>query len=126
MRFSPKDMSLLFCFPVIMAVGQILFRQATAGHSDKNAVQLMQTMLATPSFYAALAFYAFATVWWVWLLSRYPLSVAYPIAITAVVFTPLIDRLVYRATFHWTYWLGLALIAGGVVIIVRSKVDAAP
>ncbi len=121
MRFSIQDLVILLCFPAIMSVGQIMFREAAIKFSGKPIVELMLGLVRTPLFHLALAFYAVATVLWLWLLSRYPLAVAYPIAVLAVVFTPLIDRFGFRQQLPATYWPGLALIIVGVVVIVKAR-----
>ena len=121
MKFSLKDLPILLCFPVIMSVGQIMFREAAVKFSGKPVSELMLGLIRTPIFHGALILYAFATVLWVWLLSRYPLALAYPIAVMAVVFTPLIDCFVFRQSLPVTYWPGLGLMIAGVLVIVRSK-----
>ncbi len=121
MKFSVRDFVILLSFPAIMSVGQILFREAAVKFSGKPVTELMLGLLRTPHFHGALAFYASATVLWVWLLSRYPLALAYPIAVLAVVFTPLIDKFFFHQHLPSTYWPGLVLIIGGVIVIVRSS-----
>lgn len=120
MKTSVSDIMLLFTFPAIMSVGQIMFREAAVKFSGKPIDELILGLLRTPLFHAALAFYAVATIFWVWLLSRYSLSLAYPIAAFAVVFTPIIDRFFFQQHVPLTYWPGLALVICGVIVIVRS------
>ena len=121
MRFSLRDLATLLSFPAIMSVGQIMFREAAVKFSGKPITVLLLGLIRTPLFHCAIAFYVVATAVWVWLLSRYPLAIAYPIAVMAVVFTPLI----YKAFFHQqlpnSYWFGLCLIIAGVLIIVRPS-----
>lgn len=121
MKFSFKDFVILLSFPAIMSVGQIMFREAAVKFSGKPVSELLFGLLRTPLFHCALAFYALATVLWVWLLSRYPLALAYPIAVLAVVFTPLIDKFYFHQHLPFTYWPGLALIITGVIVVVRSS-----
>jgi drug/metabolite transporter (DMT)-like permease len=121
MKFSLKDFVILLSFPAIMSVGQIMFREAAVKFSGKPVSELLFGLLRTPLFQCALAFYALATMLWVWLLSRYPLALAYPIAVLAVVFTPLIDKFYFHQHLPSTYWPGLALIITGVIVVVRSS-----
>lgn len=121
MKFSLKDFVILLSFPAIMSVGQIMFREAAVKFSGKPVSELLFGILRTPLFHGALTFYAFATVLWVWLLSRYPIALAYPIAVLAVVFTPIVDRFFFHQHLPATYWPGLALILGGVLVIVRGS-----
>ena len=121
MKTSVSDILLLLIFPVLMSVGQIMFREAAVKFSGKPTGELVFGLLRTPLFHAALAFYAVATIFWVWLLSRYTLSLAYPIAVFAIVFTPIIDRFFFKQHVPLTYWPGLVLIISGVIVIVRSR-----
>jgi drug/metabolite transporter (DMT)-like permease len=121
MKFSFKDFFILLSFPAIMSVGQIMFREAAVKFSGKPVSEALLALLRTPLFQGALAFYALATVLWVWLLSRYPLALAYPIAVLAVVFTPLIDKFFFHQQLPSGYWPGLGLILSGVVVIVRGS-----
>ena len=121
MKFSFKDFVILLSFPAIMSVGQIMFREAAVNFSGKPVKELLFGILRTPLFHGALTFYAFATVLWVWLLSRYPIALAYPIAVLAVVITPLIDRFFFHQQLPSTYWPGIALIIAGVIVVVRSN-----
>ena len=121
MKFSVRDFVILLSFPAIMSVGQILFREAAVKFSGKPLIELMLGLLRSPLFHGALVFYALATGLWVWLLSRYPLALAYPIAVLAVVFTPLIDKFFFNQHLPSAYWPWLALIIGGVIVIVRSS-----
>ena len=121
MKPGTFDILILMIFPAMMSVGQILFREAAAAQGRKPVVALMTGLLQSPVFFVAMGFYAVATVVWVWLLSRYPLAIAYPIAVLAVVFTPLIDKFFFRQQLPSTYWIGLVLIIAGVLVVVRGK-----
>jgi drug/metabolite transporter (DMT)-like permease len=121
MKFALKDFFLLLTFPAIMSVGQIMFREAAIKFSGKPITEMLLGLLRTPIFHAAIVFYIVATVVWVWLLSRYPLAVAYPIAVLAVIFTPAIDALFFNRHLTSVYWLGLGLIIAGVIVVVRPS-----
>lgn len=115
-----KDLLILMSFPAMMSVGQILFREAATQQTGKTLKYLFLGLLQSPIFYIALLFYAVATLVWIWLLTRYPLSIAYPIAVTAVIFTPLIDKFIFKNQLANMYWAGLAIMFLGIFIIIRS------
>ncbi len=105
-----------------MSAGQILFRASALKVSGLPLKEMIQSLLFMPGFVTALAVYGFATILWVWLLSRYPLSLAYPFATLAVLVVPIIEMLIYQKPLAPLYWVGLALIFAGVLVVVQSKV----
>lgn len=118
-----KDIVLLGLFPMVMSIGQILFRTCAVAQTGKGMKASVIGLLTSPTFFLACAFYIAATGYWIWLLTRYPLSVAYPIAILSVVFTPLIDKYFFKCQLSGMYWIGLSIMVFGVFIIVRSTQD---
>lgn len=121
MNFSIKDFLLLGSFPVVMSLGQLLFRQSATGHKSSGIKELALSLARNPSFLAALVLYAIATLLWVWLLSRYSLSIAYPFAATAIVIVPLLECFVFGVRLTPLYWVGLFIIMIGVVVVVRAQ-----
>jgi undecaprenyl phosphate-alpha-L-ara4N flippase subunit ArnE len=75
-----------------------------------------------PSFYAAMAAYAGATVLWLWLLSRYSLAQAYPFTALAFLLVPLVETLFFGVRANRLYWAGLALIVVGAALVGRAQV----
>lgn len=98
-------------FAALMAVGQILFKKVALSSSDGLIATLFN-----PWLIAALAFYAIATVLWVWILSTTPLSLAYPFAALGFVFVPLAAWWVFGESLSWSYAVGVALIVAGVIV----------
>lgn len=119
--FSLSDLMWLLSFPILMSVGQMIFRfigGRTAGMPIRSVVGVLFTL---PAFYVAAAIYGFSILLWVWLLGKYPLSLAYPFAALALVLVPMLEMLVYKQPLTVTYWIGVLIIASGVVLIVTSQ-----
>ncbi len=70
-----------------------------------------------PALYAALTLYGFATLLWIWILSRVPLSQAYPWAAVGMVIVPLLGWYLYGERIAPVFWVGVALIAAGIFVI---------
>ena len=121
MPLKLTDILWLISFPALMSVGQILFRASALNVSGRPLKEMIFGLLFMPSFNAALVVYGFTTLLWVWLLSRYPLSLAYPFATLAVLVVPIIEMLIYQKPLSSGYWVGLALIFAGVLVVVHSK-----
>ena len=102
---------------VVISAGQLLFKLA-AGHFDPRRP------LADPHGLAllgvALAVYGAATLLWVMILRHAPLSRIYPLMALSFVLTPLGATLVLKEPISGAYWVGIALIMAGLVVISRA------
>lgn len=121
MKLGPSDVLKLLSFPALMSIGQLLFRKAAIAGAGKPVKEMMLLALREPTFLLAIFLYGSSTILWLWLLGRYSLAVAYPFAIIAVVTVPLLERFCFNQPLPSTYWIGLALVAGGAFVIVRGS-----
>jgi hypothetical protein len=80
--------ALLIGYPLLLAVGQILFKRTAARLVGLPMPEQLLALLIQPSFYTACLLYAAATVLWVWLLTYIPLSAAYPFVALSFVIVP--------------------------------------
>jgi drug/metabolite transporter (DMT)-like permease len=108
----------LICFPLAMAVGQILFKRS-AQQIDPGG-QLWLELARLPAMWAAVALYAGATLLWVRILTTVPLSRAYPFAALAFVLVPAAGHLLFNEPLNARYALGTALIIVGVIVAARA------
>ena len=106
----------LLLFSVMLAGGQLLFKRAAQAITGLPVQRLLPVLAATPAMWAAVTLYGGATLLWVWILSRVPLSQAHPWAALGVVIVPLAAVLVFGETVRPVFWLGAALIVAGVVL----------
>lgn len=110
----------LILFALAMTVGQLLFKQAATAIAGRSGIEAVRALAATPSIWVALAIYGAATVLWVWLLTRVPLSRAYPFAALAMILVPLASMLIYGDRVRPLFWVGSLLVVVGVVLAQRS------
>ncbi len=103
------DRLCLVLFAVLLAGGQVLFKVAARGESAGAIVQ-------SPALWGALALYGGSTALWLWILTRVPLSEAYPWSALGAVFVPLLAVLVLGETVRPMFWAGAGLIGLGVVL----------
>ena len=75
-------------------------------------------MLGSWHFYASIALYGALTVVWIWILTRIPLSRAYPFVILTFVFTPMFAAFAFGEPLNVWYFCGLALILAGLGLLV--------
>ena len=113
----------LVSFACLMSLGQILFKKTAMSISALNSNEAMGLVegilkaLTIPWLYCALAVYGCATIFWLYLLQRIPLSLAYPFSALAMVIIPIMAFLLFNETLSLSYWGGMFLILIGLYII---------
>jgi drug/metabolite transporter (DMT)-like permease len=75
--------------------------------------------LSNPWLYSALAVYAIATCFWLYILQRIPLSQAYPFTAIAMIIVPMFSVIIFGDKLSYSYWMGALLIISGISIIAR-------
>ena len=104
----------LLCVAALSA-GQILFKlSANYAATPSRALSLS----AIVPLAGALFIYAMTTAVWLWILQRAELGRIYPIMALAFVFVPLGSHLVFGERFNLQYFIGIALIIGGIALSV--------
>jgi drug/metabolite transporter (DMT)-like permease len=105
----------LLAFTVLLAGGQLLFKKVGLELRASSAGNVWRLLLS-PTLYAALVLYGFATLLWIWILSRVPLSRAYPYVALGVVLVPLASLLFFGERVRPVFWLGAGLIVAGIIV----------
>jgi drug/metabolite transporter (DMT)-like permease len=98
-----------------IGIGQILFKLAA-----REAADTLLNALLSPYLLIALAIYGLATITWVWQLSMVDLTRAYPFMALTFVVVPLLSMLLLNEAVGWSYFLGVACIVCGIVVIQAS------
>jgi len=70
--------------------------------------------------FSAFALYGLTTIAWVWVLQKAELGRVYPLMAMAFVLVPIGSYFFLGERFNPQYFVGVALIAAGIVIAVRS------
>ena len=83
-------------------------------------------MFFQPQIFAGLTCYAISSVFWLFVLSKAPLSIAYPCISLSYVFVVLLGKVRFGEHVNMGVWGGVLLICLGVVLINVSRVPAAP
>lgn len=115
----------LVLFALIMSTGQFLFKKTAISLNNVNSnyqdsYSFLDTILRLtqiPWFYFAIFLYAFATLFWLYILQRVPLSIAYPFTATTMIWVPLMASLFFEEKLTYSYWMGAILIISGIAII---------
>jgi drug/metabolite transporter (DMT)-like permease len=108
---NPATLLLIVGTIALLAVGQVLFKYAATTLQPAD----WHSWLSLPLL-GALAVYGVATVAWLAVLTRVPLSVAFPFYGLGFVLVPLLSVLLLGEGFRWSTLAGGAIIAIGIVV----------
>lgn len=115
---STPNILILVLYALGMSVGQVLFK-ITADRANASASDgFLNSLFGNGYFLLALVAYCALTFLWVWILTRVPLSRAYPFAVLAFVFTPIFAFLFFGEPLNLWYFLALGLILSGLGVLI--------
>lgn len=112
-----KNQAFLLAFTFMLAGGQVLFKKLGLAVKGAPPAEALLTVLRDPVLYAALSLYGIATILWIWILSRVPLSQAYPWVAFGMVIVPLLGWYLFGESIGPMFWLGAALVVAGIMLI---------
>lgn len=115
------SVTLLLISVGLAVAGQIMLKAAMdqVGRigSSSAASEVLQRALKEPRLWAGLAVYAVSAMFWLVVLSRVPLSFAYPFVGIAYVLVVAFARLFLHENVPALRWVGVVIIATGIVIV---------
>ncbi|MCU4161132.1 EamA family transporter [Acidiphilium sp. AL] len=106
----------LLAFTILLALGQLLFKKVGLELRGISLTDGILRILGRPAIYAAGLLYFIATVLWIWILSRVPLSRAYPYVAVGVGLVPFLSIFVFGEHVRPSFWVGVVLIMAGIII----------
>ncbi len=110
---------LLVGFNILLLVaGQTLWKTGIAHHPIRG-ISGAFFALFTPYIFSGVVLYGLATVVWIYLISRLPISLLYPIQSLAYVLTAVIAVIFFHEHVSAVRWAGIAVIMIGVALVVR-------
>jgi len=109
---SPSQIALCVVVSLGLAVGQMLFKFA--------AIDIKANTLLSPWLFAAITCYAALTAIWVYVLTITPLSRAYVFTLAGSALVPVMANSMFGEELTWRYWIGLAFVVLGLLIIIRT------
>ena len=114
-----KMMLLCLLNTALMATGQMLFKYGSQGKNITGIVDIIR-LFFSPAVFCALCLYAATTGLWLYILSRVPISFAYPVQALAFPLVLAASMLVFKENISVSRWIGVAVIVCGVVIATRG------
>lgn len=119
---NPSYLLLIALNTVILVIGQFLWKTGmTKKEADFSSVFGILKLLFSPYIFSGLVMYGFATVLWLFILSKVQLSVAYPLQSFAYLFTVIGAYFVFGEPITLWKVVGVLFIMLGVSIIGISE-----
>ncbi|MED4071379.1 EamA family transporter [Priestia endophytica] len=103
---------------LMLVTGQILWKVAVA-NVDTWTLQKAISVLLSPFFIGGGVLYVLATGLWLVILSKLPLSIAYPFQSISYVLGAIAAFLIFKETVTAQQWFGIFVIIIGVYFIAR-------
>jgi len=100
-----------------LSTGQVFFKMAANAAAQAGSYMVLPVMVWMS---AALLIYGVATFAWVWALQRTELGRVYPFTALAFVLVPIASHFIFGERFSTAYFIGVALIVAGLVLVARS------
>jgi drug/metabolite transporter (DMT)-like permease len=97
--------------------GQILFKLAAEDIKPRLAAGSFVQAALSPWLLGAVILYAATTVLWIYILTRAPLSLAYPFSLLGAALVPALAGLLFGEAVTWKYLAGLLLVLVGLFVI---------
>jgi drug/metabolite transporter (DMT)-like permease len=85
-----------------------------------HPLAMVLRVLGSPLILGGLTLYVLGAVAWLTVLSRVPLSLAYPNLALSYAFTPALAWLLLGESVPSARWLGIAIICVGVLVVSRT------
>lgn len=114
---SSQYLSVFVCM-LGLAVGNLLFKK-TATTIDMVS-STFWGLFGNGWFYLALSVYGCATLFWIWLLRKTPLTLAYPVFALGFVVVPILDHLYFKESLRFSTLIGGGIIVIGVIVATRG------
>lgn len=101
----------------LLVTGQVLFKWGISSTAGGFSWSNLLTLLINPWIVLGLALYVVATVLWFYVLSKAPLSLAYPLQSLSYLLGLFVSRYVLHESVPWTRWVGVLIILAGVAVV---------
>lgn len=96
-----------------VTLGQVLIKRASV---EWHVMGTLLHWRVVAWAVAAFALYGIASLLWMFILKRVPLSLAYPLLATTFVLVPIAGVLIFDERLKWTDWASFILIFAGIAL----------
>lgn len=114
-----RELIPLVVVPLLIAGGQLLFKQASQTEGLVKSSQAA-SLMTNPWLALAIVLYLTTTLWWVLVLRSVPLTRAYLFMALSFVYVPLLANLIFREPLSWRLAASMVLIVSGIALVAAS------
>ncbi len=114
---------ILFVSVLLAVIGQLLMKQGMNQFGSFPITQIVQKtipMLLNPWVFFGFVSFGVSSIFWLAVLSRLNLSIAYPMVSLAYVVVAIASVIFFKENVTLARWLGILVIVFGVFLISRS------
>ena len=115
-----KDVLLCAGFSIALPIGQTLFKFAAIQNGRMSGPLVMRLATNGPLI-GAFAWYGLTALFWFYILTRVPLSLAYAFSIVGSGLVPLVAWLVFKEPLDWRFPVGYLLMLTGFAVIITGQ-----
>lgn len=114
-----RDLLLCGGFALALPIGQVMFKWAALAHAQTEGPIILR-LATNPALICAFAWYGASALLWFYILTRVPLSQAYPVAILGGALVPLFAWAFFREPVSWSLAAGYVLMLAGLFLTQRG------
>ncbi len=114
-----KDIILCLAFSITMPVGQLLFKWAANNYNLVEGPPFPR-ILYNYALWGAFGWYAITALLWFYILTKVPLTLAYPASLLGAGIVPLLAWAVFGEPLSWRLLAGYVLLLAGVYLTTTS------
>ncbi len=115
-----KDVALCAGFSLALPIGQTLFKFAAVNNARLTGPLITRLVTNVPLI-GAFAWYGLTALFWFYILTRVPLSLAYAFSIVGSGLVPLVAWLVFKEPLDWRFGVGYLLMLAGFAVIMQGQ-----
>jgi undecaprenyl phosphate-alpha-L-ara4N flippase subunit ArnE len=112
---------ILALVPLVIAVGQILFKLVSSGQAEVRGVSGTLVYLADWRLWLALILYGSATLAWLAAIRKIPINQAYMFMALSYVYLPVISWVILGERYSIAQGAGLGLILAGLYFSMTAQ-----
>ena len=109
---------LLLCNILLLVSGQVMWKMSVEG-IEQWSISTALNLVVSPLFIGGATLYVIATGLWLVILSKLPLSIAYPSQSISYILGAIIAMMIFRETIQPVQWTGMAIIIFGVYLVAK-------
>ena len=114
------DVALCAGFSLALPIGQTLFKFAAVNNARLSGPLIIRLATNVPLI-GAFAWYGLTALFWFYILTRVPLSLAYAFSIVGSGLVPLVAGLVFKEPLDWRFAVGYLLMLAGFAVIMQGQ-----